>query len=268
MTSHDGDPYAESGFRTALYDDRGGVALVVSLAEVTRDGRPWADNAWRPDGVSERRAADAVLLGLAGHAVSTSDAGLAGALAESGAVEMRHAHVMSHPLTSVPDVPTPPGINVQPLSADQLAHHAERLGEIHHRAYPPDHPDHEFSEVAAAVREIRGIGLGQILGPFMGQSTVALLGDEVVGACLLVHRDGIPPEGGPWVVDVFRDRGTLVKGVGGALVAGAIAQCLVSRHPGLSLVVSHRNATALALYDELGFVHHEESWTLGLPQHT
>ena len=33
----------------------------------------------------------------------------------------------------------------------------------------------------------------------------------------------------------------------------------------MTFVVSHSNANAFALYESLGFAHHEESWTLGLP---
>ena len=33
----------------------------------------------------------------------------------------------------------------------------------------------------------------------------------------------------------------------------------------ISLAVSHDNANAIGLYASLGFVDHEESWTLGLP---
>ncbi|MEO7118528.1 MAG: hypothetical protein ABIZ34_06105, partial [Candidatus Limnocylindrales bacterium] len=116
-------------------------------------------------------------------------------------------------MASLPDVTADPRLDVHRLSADQVDRHAERLAEINVRAYPADHPDHEHGTVGEAERDIRGMGLGEILGPFMGESTVALVEGEIVGACLIVDREGVPPEGGPWIVEVFRDPHVAVKRV-------------------------------------------------------
>lgn len=265
MTDHAGDPFAAWANRTPLSDDEGDPLVVFTLTESTRGGRPWADAVWRPATAAVRETADAILAAMPGYALSTSDTELVSALTDAGATEIRHAHVMSHSLTSLPRVETDPALDIHPLSADQVARHAERLAEINVRAYPADHPDHEHDSVAAAEHEIRGMGLGEILGPFMGQSMVALVDGEIVGACLIVDREGVPPEGGPWIVEVFRDPDVGVKAVGRALIVSALTNCRAAGLPGLSLAVSHTNLNAFALYTELGFIDDNHSWTLALP---
>ncbi len=259
------DPFAAWGNRTPLYDDEGSLLLVFTLAESTRSGRRWADGAWRPDTASVEASSRTVLEAMAGFAFSTSDTELVDALTAAGATELRHAHVMSHPLNTLPELPVHPALDIRPLNADDVAHHAQRLGEINVRAYPANHPDHEFDTVDAAVREMREIGLGRVLGPFLNHSTVALVDEVVVGVCLLVDREGAPPDGGPWIVEVFRDPDAPVKRVGSALISAALSNCRVANLPGLSLAVSHRNANAYALYGALGFRDDTESWTLALP---
>lgn len=258
------DPFAHWGDRTPLLDDEGGLGLVFSLAESTRGGRPWADGVWRPGSVPTAAAADLVESALAGHVVSTSDVDLVAELRRRGAAEVRHAHVMSHRLDPLPRVEPPAGLVVGPLSADDLRRHADELGAIGVRAYPPEHPDHEFDEVAAAVRELHDIADGVVLGPYLGVSSVARFGDAVVGCCLVVDRPGVAPEGGPWIIDVFRDPAAGVKRVGATLIAASLAAARMAGLPSVSLAVSHSNANALALYLALGFDDADESWTLAV----
>jgi GNAT superfamily N-acetyltransferase len=197
--------------------------------------------------------------------LSTSDAALVASLTAAGAVELRHAHVMSHPLVDVPRVTRDSRLTIEPLSAAQLDRHAQRLGELNFAACPVGHPDHSNRDVDSAAEEIRAIGRGELLGPLMRQSQIALCDGRIVGACLVVDREGEPPEGGPWVIDVFREPQGSVRGVGGALLSNALLSAKSAGLSGLSLAVSHRNDTAYRLYGSLGFVDAQVSWTLAVP---
>lgn len=258
------DPYAEWGNRTPLYDADGRLLLVFTLAESTRSGRPWADGAWRPPEAPVEIAAEAALDALAGSALSTYDAGLVEALRAAGASELRHAHEMTHVLEPLPEAPVSP-LSVVPLSAPELDVRASALGELHLRAYPTGHPDASHDSVESAAGELRAIAAGEILGPLLDVSRIALDGDTVVGACLVVDRDGVPPSGGPWVVELFRDPEASGQGVGRALLVASLEAAAAARLPALSLVVSHANSAARRLYQSLGFTEAGESWTLVLP---
>jgi ribosomal protein S18 acetylase RimI-like enzyme len=259
------DPLAHWSTRTRLYDADGRLLLVYTLAEDARDGRAWADGAWRPESAPIEATVAEILHRLAGFALSTSDTTLVESLTGVGAVELRHAHVMSHPLADLPRVTVDSRLTMNPLSPAQVARHAERLGELVVAAYPIGHVDHSHDDAPSASAEIQAIGRGELLGPLMAQSRVALCDGYIVGACLVVDREGSPPDGGPWVIDVFRDPACVVPGVGAALLGSALAGAKASRLDGLSLAVSHLNQTAFRVYGRLGFVEAEESWTLAVP---
>ncbi len=265
VTTVESDPFADLAARTSLYDDTGRLVLVFTLAESTRDDRPWADGAWRPASVPVSLASSAVLAALPGHAFSTSEPALVAALCDAGATELRHAHAMSHSLRVVPDVAADPRIVVEQLTSVQLDRHAERLGELSVAAYPTTHPDHAHDSVGSAVAELRAIARGELLGPYLEQSRVALADGDIVGACLLVDREGVPPDGGPWVIDVFRDPARPLAGVGTALLVGVLAAARSAGFAGLSLAVSHANVKAFNLYHALGFIETGQGWTLVLP---
>ena len=264
MTSPRTDPFGDWPERTTLTDGAGGELLVFTLTSSSRTGRPWADGAWRPPGAPVDATRDVMLHALAGHAVSTSDLELVAALEFAGAERLRHAHVMSSPLEAVPAQPSD-GVVVEPLSAAQVARHARRLASIHRRAYPPGHADHGGEDLAAATDQIRAIGRGEVVGPYLAQSRVALVDGAVAGACLLVQSAGRPPDGGPWVVDVFRDPACPARGVGRALLVSVLAGAAAAGLPAVSLAVSHSNVRARAVYAALGFVDAGQSWTLALP---
>ena len=259
------DPLAHWPARTPLYDADGRLLLVYTLAEDARDGRAWADGAWRPASAPVEATVAEILQRLPGFALSTSDTTLVRSLSGVGAVELRHAHVMSHPLVNLPKVTVDDRLTINPLSPAQVTRHAERLGELVVAAYPVGHADQSHNDASAASEEIEAIGRGELLGPLMTQSRVALCDGHIVGACLVVHREGSPPAGGPWVIDIFRDPACVVPGVGTALLGSALAAAKASRLKGLSLAVSHRNGKAFRLYGRLGFVEAEESWTLAVP---
>jgi ribosomal protein S18 acetylase RimI-like enzyme len=258
------DPFAHWPARTPLYDgDR--LALIFTLEEMLRSGRPWADVAWRPPDVPPDLAAEVALSALAGYALSTTDSALVEALAARGSTELRHAHAMTHSLHPVPEVAIPPGAEIVRMRSEELAANADALAALHVAAYAEDHPDREFDDPAPAARELRRFAEGAILGPYLDVSTAAHVDGQIAGACIVVDRDGEPPDGGPWIVDVFRDPALDVKGLGASLIASSIAACGATGLAGLGLAVTHANQTAYQLYRRLGFAETAEAWTLALP---
>jgi RimJ/RimL family protein N-acetyltransferase len=211
---------------------------------------------------------DTALATFAGHGFSTSDRELADALSSAGATELRHAHSMSHSLKRLPTGEVNSELELRALPAADIAIYAEALGRISFAAYPPGHPDHEFGDAAEAAEEIRQMGRGEILGPYLDVSRLALRDGRPVGTCLVVDRPGKAPEGGPWIVDVFRDPAAEIQGIGSAVICAALAAAKEAGLPSVSLVVSHTNANAKRLYEHLGFVEAYESWTLALPQNS
>jgi GNAT superfamily N-acetyltransferase len=259
------DPFAHLSVRTPLYDgDR--LVLVFGLEKDLYRGHPWADLAWRPPSVPPAVAADAALSALAGYALSTTDPALAEALAARGGTELRHAHVMTHALDPAPEVASPIGAEISQLTRDALDTDADELAIVNVAAYPPDHPDHEHTDPAAAARELRAFANGEILGPFLDLSTVARVDGRLAGACIVVDREGDPPDAGPWIVDVFRDSASAFKGLGAALIAAAIAAAREAGRTGIGLAVTHANTAAYNVYRRLGFADAGEGWTLALPK--
>jgi GNAT superfamily N-acetyltransferase len=270
------DPFRDWPERTRLYDGDGELLLVFTLAASARDDRPWADVGWRPPTAPVGRVRDAVLDAFAGYAFTSLDPELAESLLDAGATELRHALSMSHSLatgeTSATAQDTPvagalidASYDIGPLPARTLIERAAEIGTINRRAYPPGHPDHDHTDDEAAASKMRQTARGEILGPYLDVSTVATVDALVVGACLVVAREGDPPEGGPWVVDVFRDPSVAVKGVGRALLTESLRLAKDTGLPGLSLVVSHSNTRARQVYRSLGFADGIEAWTLALP---
>jgi ribosomal protein S18 acetylase RimI-like enzyme len=115
------------------------------------------------------------------------------------------------------------------------------------------------------VAALHRVAAGEVLGPLLDVSTVASLEGAVVGACLVVEREGAPPDGGPWVLDIFRNPACTVRGIGAALLVASLQLARRQQLPGLSLAVSHANATARRLYARLGFVEVSAGRTLLVP---
>ncbi len=259
------DPHDDWPDRTSLTDESGRTLLVYTAATSTRSGRAWADGVWRPSDVPVKDAAATALDTFTGWAFSTSDEELVTALQAAGAETLRHAYPMSHDLEELVAVPEAPQLRIEPLSARQVERHAERLGRLSFAAYPSSHPDHSNSNVEAAVSEMSAIARGELLGPVLEQSRLALHEGQIVGACILVDRPGVAPDGGPWVLDMFRDPTSAVSGVGRTLLDAVLRAAKLDRLPSVSLVVSHDNERAAALYARLGFVAAAGSWTLAVP---
>jgi GNAT superfamily N-acetyltransferase len=258
------DPLAEWPNRQTLDDSDGRRILVFSKYERT-NGQPWADGVWLPPDVDPDAAADLAACAWPGWACSSSDPELVQSLLARAATELRHAHQLTHPLTELPDLAAQ-GFSVVPLDAQTLAARSYEIGAAAWHAYPPGHPDHDWNDIAAAERSMQKVAAGEVLGPLLEASTVALDADHsVLGACLVVEREGPIPDGGPWILDVFRDPTTSLHGVGAALI-GSVLRALAERGaPALGLAVTHDNARARAVYKQLGFVPVSESWTVTLP---
>jgi hypothetical protein len=259
------DPLVDLPNREVLVDAFGHRMLVYSRYERT-NGQPWADGVWLPPDVDLDAAADLAVSSWAGWACSSSDSELVLSLLARGAVELRHAHQMTHPLTNLPDL-APNGFTVQPLAAETMAARSYEIGSAAWHAYPPGHPDHDWADIAAAERSMQKAAAGEVLGPLLAASTVALGPDDaVLGACLVVDREGLVPEGGPWILDVFRDPTVPLPGVGFVLIGGSLHALACVGAPALGLVVTHANARARSMYERLGFVPVSESWTVALPR--
>ena len=261
----DSDPLAHWPERTPLLDADGATVLVYSAGDTERDGRPWVDGAWRPPDVDAEHCADVVLSELAGAALSTNDADLVDALRRRGAHELRHAHSMTLDLTGEPIVAqVPDGVSVTSLTADEVAELAADVGAVARRAHADD--GEGWPSDAEAARAMRRTAAGEVLGPLLDSSVLARRADRVVGACLIVDRAGDPPYGGPWVLDVFRDPADPARGIGAAMLAHAARSLRSAGLGALSLVVTHDNAGARAVYERLGFDDLGESWTLAIPE--
>lgn len=267
----DADPFASWGDRTPLYDEAGRLLLLVTLTEDLLRGRPWADGAWRPDDVSPDVTARAALRQLGGHAFSTSDLALVAVLRRAGAEELRHAHVMAHDVRDVSAWPlphSPSNLRVHSLTPAQLMRHAEEIAAIRNAAYSAGHPDHRPSTVEDSVASVHATARGEILGPMLSVSQVAVQNHQIMGVALVVDRPGQAPEGGPWVLDIFREPTASARGCGRALLLAVLSAAREAGLPSIGLAVSHGNAAAIKLYESLGFVDHLESWTLALPGST
>ncbi len=259
-----GDPWAHAGLpRQHVRDNRGNI--VLAHTPTTREGRPWADLAWRMPEVDAARCSDALRSTLRGWVLSTEDEALATELIGRGARVLRHAHGYSRDLRADP-APSSWGAPEVPagLHLTGVERSAEELARLLLAAYPPGHPDCFGWTPEEARQEIAGILAGRVLGPLLPCSGLALDGERVAGVCLITLRDGTPPHGGPWVIEVYRHPAPRYAGVGAALLRRALWLATREELPALSLVVSDGNP-ARRVYERLGFRHVGASRTLELP---
>ncbi len=263
-TTSSGDPWVHMGLPRHTVRDASGAA-VLAYALSSRDGQPWADLAWRAPDVDADHCADVLLGPLRGWALSTDDEALAVALIRRGARVVRHAHSYSRDLGlspavsswAFPDVPGGCRLTAVDRSAEELV--PPLLA-----AYPPGHPDHSGWTPEEARHEVARMLAGEVLGPLLPCSGLAVEGDMVVGVCLVTLREGSPPHGGPWVLEVYRNPAPRYAGVGTALLRRALWLSNRAEPPVLSLVVSDSNP-ARRVYERLGFQHVGSSRTLELP---
>jgi ribosomal protein S18 acetylase RimI-like enzyme len=260
--SHSVDPFADWPDRELLLDATGQPVLAFSRSE--RGSRPWADGAWRPPDAAAEAVAEVACRALAGWLLSSSDVELVSALTQRGGETRRQAHSMSLDLGPEPSpIAAPEGITVGQLSAELLAARAGEVGAVAYSAHADD--GQGWTSAEAAAEAMQAVAAGRVLGPLLATSMLASRPHAVVGACLVVQREGVPPHGGPWVLDLFRDRSDPSRGIGGALLASAASAARLLEAPALSLAVDHDNHTARRLYHRLGFRDLGQSWTLAMP---
>ncbi len=216
----------------------------------TREGHPLADELEAAPGVGTARLVAAILAALPGHVVGSTEE-LGDALVRAGAEPWRRATVMSRdarpPLDPTPA--TPAGLVLAPVGDRG----PDDLLEAIIAAYPPGHPDHRAHSGRDREREdLRGLLCGDILGPLLACSRVALAPDaRVVGAVLVNDAPGTAPFGGPWIGELFRAPWA-PAGTGAALLAAAIDAARRAGVTPLSLVVTDGNP-AIRVYERLGF---------------
>jgi ribosomal protein S18 acetylase RimI-like enzyme len=257
------DPLGHWPNRETLSAADGSTVLWFTRADSDREGLPWADGALRPEGVNLADCADVVLRELSGWAVSTDDVDLARALEGRHARVLRAALSMSLPLVEEsPLRGVPDRVSLGTLTADGLAERADEIGSVAFRAHGAAEG---WADESAAAASMRRAAAGEVLGPLLDSSVIATRGDAVVGACLVTDRPGEPPDGGPWVLDVFRDPDDTAAGIGGAMLTHAARSLRSVGLAALSLAVTSGNERAIGLYRSLGFVEHGQSWTLALP---
>ena len=243
---------------------------VLSYLPTTRGGRDLADLAEvGTEGVDA--AADAALRDLSGWGLATLDDQLAAALLERGATLRRHAHVHSRDLRTDPapsEWAAPPlrdGLRLTPWDRP-----LEEIAVVALAAYPADHPDFEPRDGVADVvaQDLEPYAVDGALGPVLPASGLVIEDDgsegRIVALLLVNDRDGVAPDGGPWVTEVARLGGTAYAGTGRALLQRAMAQLTADGHPALSLAVTNGNP-ARNLYEQLGIRHAYSAQTLLLP---
>jgi GNAT superfamily N-acetyltransferase len=158
---------------------------------------------------------------------------------------------MTHDLHDVPAEVDP---RVVALDATE-----EELIPSHQAAYRPDHPDYHVSRDHASIgRLLRG----ELVGPLLPASRMAVVDGRIAGAVILNDFPGEPPYAGPWVSEVFRD--PAFPGIGRELLRGALVAAAADGLPALGLAVTGGNP-AIGLYEDEGFRTVREDISVTLP---
>jgi GNAT superfamily N-acetyltransferase len=140
-----------------------------------------------------------------------------------------------------------------------LAATAQQLIPAHRAAYRPGHPDYE---VARGSDPIARLLRGELVGPLLDASRMALVDGRIVGAAILNDFPGGPPYAGPWLSELFRD--PAVPGIGRELLRGALAAAAADGLPALGLAVSGGNPAG-DVYLQEGFRTVREDISVTLP---
>jgi hypothetical protein len=176
---------------------------------------------------------------------------LARALLDAGATKRRHARLMTHDLHDVPAEVDP---RVVPLTAS-----ASELEAVHRSAYRRDHPDWEIAKDHTAIGKLLR---GELVGPLLSASRMAVDGGRVVGAAIVNDFPGTPPVAGPWLSELFRD--PAVPGIGRLLLRGTLAVAAADGLPAIGLVVTAGNPAG-ELYLAEGFRTLREDISVTMP---
>jgi GNAT superfamily N-acetyltransferase len=217
---------------------------------VERKDAPLADLLEPVEGASVQDLRDACLRELRGWTV-VAPVELARALIAAGARPRRHARLMTHDLR---ELPAAVDARIVPLTAG-----AAGLMPAHRAAYGPDHPDHA---IASQDDPLGALLSGQLVGPLLACSRMAVVDDAIAGAAIVNDFPGEPPVAGPWLSEIFRDPAH--RGVGRALLRAVLTAAAADGHPALGLVVSHGNPAA-ELYLAEGFRTVREDISVDVP---
>ncbi|MBB6473178.1 GNAT family N-acetyltransferase [Sphaerisporangium rubeum] len=234
-----------------ISDDTG--RPVLGFVEGTRAGRPCADLATALGPGAEQ----AVLRQLPGWVVA-GDEGLGRRLLAAGASPLRHAHSYSRDLRADPAPAWWAETGYGVVACDAVP--AAEVFPAWRAAYrTPGHPDRrEIGDTEALERELAPLLAGESYGALLPCGGLLLRHDRVVAGVLVGMLDGEPPQGGPWVLDVFRDPDPRYAGLGSVMLRRALALATMHGLPALGLAVTDGNP-ARRVYERLGF-RHTGSW--------
>jgi GNAT superfamily N-acetyltransferase len=196
-------------------------------------------------------ALDAICAELSGRRVATTDERLGRALVAAGGRLARHAHVLGRDLRELPAsgaAPLPEGLRLMPASRP-----ASDLVDAYRSAFPPDHPDGAARLDEDPQVELARILAGEVIGPVLPCSRLAVDGEDRVRAAVIINDSGgTPPFGGPWIAECFRDREARFAGAGRALLEHVLVNATRDGLPAIGLAVTHGNR-ARELYEDLAF---------------
>jgi ribosomal protein S18 acetylase RimI-like enzyme len=212
--------------------------VLATYARGVRDGMPIADLLEPAGDATPGELLDACLRERAGWIV-VAPPDLGRLLIGAGAKPRRHARTMTHDLRAVRPSTDPRVV--------AYAGGAEELDHAHRAAYRPDHPDY------AQAMEPDSLGplmRGEVIGPVLGASRIAVDDGLVVGAAVVCEPPGDPPDGGPWLAELFRHPGH--PGLGRELLRATLTSAAEDGLPALGLAVTVGNP-ALGLYCDEGF---------------
>ncbi len=238
-------------------------AQVVGSARIDERGKsPSRAVLARYSGTTPDIFVDAVANTLVGHRLITHDAEVASALVESGATVLRASRMMV--LSSFELVQD--GLIVWKCPIGPIQHTPNAYAAVYIRAYPPEHPDHDPSEVTveAAANTITTYLSGEEVGPLNRLASGEALDPSgvVIGVIIVSELAGNDEyEGGPWVTELFIDPAWHGLGVGTALIHFAVIQLALQNRLTLGLAVTV-GSPAGRLYERLGFEERSKSWAL------
>ena len=230
-----------------------------------RDGLPIADVARTVSTRSADDAARAALAQLPGWLLASEDPDLIAALTTSGAVERRHAYVMSAALPQETAGQDPVAGN-EPTNLEVVP--LPRVSDLYpswRRAYPPGHPDFEpGTDEEVFERCWAHLETDRYQAVLHRSSGAVIDGGEVIAGIIVDVRPEPAPYGGPWISDIWVDPDHAGHRIGESLIRRTQRQLAEDGHRTLGLVVTHGNP-ARRVYERTGFTHRLESWTVMLP---
>lgn len=186
----------------------------------------------------------------------------AAAIAAGGRLD-RHSVVMVLDLADARPLPSSEaGFRVDSMDAARVAEY----GEVVVRAYPPEHPDHEPSDVdpVAASDGIAQYLRGDEIGPWVAEASLHVTDRDgrVVGLILVNETTASESfDAGPFVTDLCVDPAVAGNGLGGALLVASASRLADLGWSEMILVVTVGNP-ARRVYESLGFQVSAESWRI------